>query len=201
MANFLWAGPDLMRKMHSICWDVVCKPSAERGLNIKRIKEMNDACILKHLWWIISKKENLWVRWVYRRYLKRDLIWTFRPPNDSSWIWRKWLKVRDVMEPNVLSIIGNGIDTKLWLDKWHCEGVLVKRFGENIRHLSGLNRNCNVSSILVNGSWSVGRAANTTLPEAWAIFLKSISYLLITWMPLCGQQTPMGHSPPYLLGM
>lgn len=120
MANFLWVRPDLARKMHTTSWDIVCKPLSEGGLKVRRIKEMNDACVLKHLWWIVSKKDNLWVRWVYRRYLKHDSIWTFRPPNDMSWIWRKLLKVRDSMEPNVLSIIGDGLGTRMWLDQWHC---------------------------------------------------------------------------------
>lgn len=49
MDHFLWAGPDLTRKMHPICWDAICKPLEEGGLNIRKVKEMNEACILKHL--------------------------------------------------------------------------------------------------------------------------------------------------------
>lgn len=59
MAHFLWAGLDLSKKMHAIRWDAICKPYEEGGLNLRKVKEMNDACVLKHLWWIVSKKDNL----------------------------------------------------------------------------------------------------------------------------------------------
>ena len=126
MAHFLWAGPDLSKKMHTIGWDSIYKSYNEGGLNIKKVKEMNDACVLKHLWWIASNKDNLWVKWVHKKYLKHESTWTFRPPNDCSWIWQKISKVRDRMEPHVLHIIRDGRDTRLWLDQWHCDGILVK---------------------------------------------------------------------------
>lgn len=77
------------------------------------------------------------------------------------------MKVRDIIEPNVLNIIGNGISTKLWLDRWHYEGVLVKRFGENIRHMSGLSMSCNVALIMENGTWIIGGVTTTMLAEVW----------------------------------
>lgn len=51
MENFLlsWSRSH-PKKMHTICWDAICKPFDEGGLNIKKVKEINDACILKHLW-------------------------------------------------------------------------------------------------------------------------------------------------------
>lgn len=77
------------------------------------------------------------------------------------------MKVRDLMKPHCLSIIGNGIETKLWLDHWHYEGLLVKRFGENVRHLSGLSKGCNVDQLLVNGTWFSGTTAMLILPIVW----------------------------------
>lgn len=50
MDKFLWVGPDLTKKLYTINWDAVCKPFEEGGLNIRRLKEMNNAGVLKHLW-------------------------------------------------------------------------------------------------------------------------------------------------------
>lgn len=91
---------------------------------------MNDTGIMKHLWWLVSNNESLWVKWVNTKYLKHDSIWTVKQPLDCSWVYRKILKVKHFIEPNVLTLIGNGNCTKLWLDKWHIEGVLGNIYGE-----------------------------------------------------------------------
>lgn len=129
---------------------------------------MNDACVLKHLWWIASKKDNLWVKWVHRKYLKHESICTFRPPNDCSWIWRKISKVRDFIEPHVLHINGDERDTRLWLDQWHYDGVLVKQYGEGVRHTSGRSKDCKVVEIVVNGVWYPGHAGSILLRNVWS---------------------------------
>lgn len=71
------------------------------------------------------------------------------------------------MEPNIISIIGDGRATKLWLDRWHYEGVLVRKYGENVRHLSGMSRVCNVDQILANGEWFLGPTTTPILVEVW----------------------------------
>lgn len=40
-ARFLWAGPDLSKKLHAMSWEKICRPKEERGLNIIRVKHMN----------------------------------------------------------------------------------------------------------------------------------------------------------------
>lgn len=34
------------------------------------------------------------------------------------------------MENHILSVIGDGGGTHLWLDKWHPHGVLIKKYGK-----------------------------------------------------------------------
>lgn len=79
-ANFPWASPDLSRKMHALSWDKVCKPYKEGKLNIQRVKEMNEMGIMKHLWWIITNKESLWVKWVNTKHSKHESIWIVKEP-------------------------------------------------------------------------------------------------------------------------
>lgn len=83
-ARFLWGGPDLTKKIHLLSWETICKPLEEGGLNIRRVKEMNRAGVLKHIWRIVTNKESLWVKWVHARYLKHDSIWTMKVPSDCS---------------------------------------------------------------------------------------------------------------------
>lgn len=84
-ARYLWAGPDLSKKMHLVKWDHVCKPYEEGGLNVRRVKDMSTAGVMKLIWWIAAKKKNsLWVRWVHSKYLKQESFWTVKVPADCS---------------------------------------------------------------------------------------------------------------------
>lgn len=61
-AKFLWGGLELAKKIHEVNWDEICKPLDEGGLNIRRVKDINNAGVMKQLWWIVAKKDSLWVK-------------------------------------------------------------------------------------------------------------------------------------------
>ncbi|XP_043687599.1 uncharacterized protein LOC122638815 [Telopea speciosissima] len=166
-SNFLWTGPSLERKVHYISWDKICKPKDEGGLGIRRITDMNITGILKQIWWIASKKDSLWVRWVYARYLKKESIWTVKIPQNCSWVWRKVLKYRHLVEPNIHHVIGSGHLTRLWLDNWHPRGVLIKQFGDRIRYDAGSHRMAMVSDIIRQGTWQPTSYGSFDLIAAW----------------------------------
>lgn len=42
-AKFLWRSPELAKNIHEVRWDEICKPLDERRLNIRRVKDMNNA--------------------------------------------------------------------------------------------------------------------------------------------------------------
>lgn len=71
----------------------MCKTFEEGDLNVRRVKDMNNAGVMKHIWWLVSNTESMWVRWIHEKYLKRDSIWTVKPPKDYSLSWRKLIKM------------------------------------------------------------------------------------------------------------
>ncbi|XP_043697190.1 uncharacterized protein LOC122647970 [Telopea speciosissima] len=170
-SNFLWSGPSLQRKTHFISWDAICKPKSEGGLGIKRIKDMNIAGIMKQIWWIASKQDRLWVKWVQQRYLKQESLWTVKGLNNCSWVWRKVLKYRDKALPLIKTIIGDGAATKLWLDNWHPFGVLLNRFGSRICYDAGsyslAARHACVKEIVRDGDWYPGPSTSFNLIDIW----------------------------------
>lgn len=50
LSNFLWSACEERTKRHCISWHVVCLPKNEGGLGLRRLKELNDACLLKLGW-------------------------------------------------------------------------------------------------------------------------------------------------------
>uniref|UniRef100_A0A803PIA7 Reverse transcriptase zinc-binding domain-containing protein n=1 Tax=Cannabis sativa TaxID=3483 RepID=A0A803PIA7_CANSA len=100
--SFLWTGKDMMIGA-SISWENICTPKKEGGLGIMNITTWNIAAIVKHVWAIANKKDNLWVKWVHCVYIKQQECWEYTTPTTSSWYWRKMVeiknKVKQVQQP------------------------------------------------------------------------------------------------------
>ncbi|XP_074266137.1 uncharacterized protein LOC141588603 [Silene latifolia] len=55
----------------------------------------NIAAIGKLAWWILTKKDHLWIRWVDCIFLKGRNWLSYVPSSNSSWAWRKVCEVKD----------------------------------------------------------------------------------------------------------
>lgn len=63
MRNFLWSSSSEKKKRSNMVkWDLVCVPKAEGGLGLRRLKEVNDGCLL-NLGWIAATSDSLWSTW------------------------------------------------------------------------------------------------------------------------------------------
>jgi len=47
-----------------IAWETLCLPKKEGGMDIRDCKLSNTALITKISWNVVSKTDNLWVKWV-----------------------------------------------------------------------------------------------------------------------------------------
>lgn len=48
----------------------MCKPKKQQGLGIKDCITWNEAVMVKYVWNIANKEDNLWVKWVNHVYIK-----------------------------------------------------------------------------------------------------------------------------------
>lgn len=49
----------------------------------------------KYVWHIASKADTLWMKWVNHIYLKGSDWWSYIPPQDCYWYWRKICAIKD----------------------------------------------------------------------------------------------------------
>ena len=56
----------------------------------------NKACVAKLVWVVAMKAGNLWVKWVHERYLRGRDWWSYTPRSDTSWYWKKLVKVKEI---------------------------------------------------------------------------------------------------------
>jgi hypothetical protein len=52
--SFIWGDSDRGRRYHALGWDKVTKPKCQGGLGLRRLDVMNQACILKLGWKLVS---------------------------------------------------------------------------------------------------------------------------------------------------
>ncbi|GFS41160.1 hypothetical protein Acr_00g0072720 [Actinidia rufa] len=53
-------------------------------------------------------------------------------PQDSSWTMKRLFKLKQLGQPLIRDLVGNGRDTFLWLYNWHSMGPLYKQFRDRV---------------------------------------------------------------------
>ena len=146
--SFLWSGKTGNSHRAKISWESVCLPKEEGGLGMRRIKDSNDANVLKHIWNLFYRKDSLWVAWVRRRYLRSGSLWCAKIPSICSWSWRKLLQLRDRIMPFIMHKVRNGKGTFLWHDSWNPVGPLLPYYGDRIIYDSAIHNNALVAEVI-----------------------------------------------------
>lgn len=89
---FLWSGIGDISRKSPISWKKVCNSKNQDGLNIITIEHWNKSNLIKLLWNLSGKCDNLWIKWIHYYYIKgRDLM-KVSMKNNWSWIIKDILK-------------------------------------------------------------------------------------------------------------
>lgn len=67
---FLGGCFDDRKRLKTVAWDAICKPTEKGGLGIKSVEASAAAALLKQVWAIVSKRKSLWTDWAYMKYIK-----------------------------------------------------------------------------------------------------------------------------------
>jgi hypothetical protein len=88
-------------------------------LGFKRPHLMNEAFLMKMLWNLTTKPKDLWCRVLYSKYGRNnDLSNSIRAQNYDSPLWKALALSWGEFQRNIVWIIGDGLRTNFWLDKW-----------------------------------------------------------------------------------
>jgi hypothetical protein len=116
--SFVWGDTDQSRKSHLISWETCCLPKEGGGLGFKRPQLMNEAFLMKILWNLINKPNDLWCKVLYSKYGRnKDLRTSITSQPYDSPLWKALCKVWDDFQSNIIWQIGDG-NVNFWLDKW-----------------------------------------------------------------------------------
>ncbi|XP_059436036.1 uncharacterized protein LOC132168952 [Corylus avellana] len=109
--------------------------------------------MLRHIWSIFARSGSIWVAWVRENLLKRKSFWSVGISQNSSWSWRKILKLRDIAKRFLKFEIGNGDNIHMWLDLWYPAGILIEQYGFRVVYDAQSNIEAKLSSVICNGDW------------------------------------------------
>ncbi|XP_074293044.1 uncharacterized protein LOC141619940 [Silene latifolia] len=102
--SFLWKGEVASQSPASIAWDKVCLPKTQGDLGVCDLRRWSVAVVGKYVWWLMQKKDHLWVKWIHCIYLKGESSHDYKPPQGSSWAWRRICRVKESL---IAGYVGN----------------------------------------------------------------------------------------------
>ena len=112
--NFIWSGDVLAKKVCTVSWSVMCRSWAEGGLDIKSMRLMNEALILK-LAWDFRTTESQWTAIVKRRYFTHGQpIMRYC----QSSIWPGIRAHLGTIMANSVWVVGTGENINFWTNNW-----------------------------------------------------------------------------------
>lgn len=166
--NFLGNGPNSETSHTLIGWDDITYPYDEGGLGVRDIITVNKACVLRHVWNIESDRDILWVKWIKKHRIRGKNFWALKILNNCSWSWKAILKGRRDATYMVRHLIGNGEAMRIWLDPWQHRGLLKEWFPIQLMYNSNCNIKAKVSSLIVDGKWSIPSVMARATPDIHA---------------------------------
>ncbi|XP_070044967.1 uncharacterized protein [Nicotiana tomentosiformis] len=97
--SYVWSGGNVITRRSLVAWKKMCTPKSAGGLDLINFKLWNKAAIAKNHWDLAHKVDKLWIKWIHSYYMKGKLVTDMPIPQQASWLVRKMIEARDVVEP------------------------------------------------------------------------------------------------------
>lgn len=123
MIEFWWSSGNNKRKIAWVAWEKLCKDKELGGLGFHDIEKFNQSLLAKQAWRIFKKPESLIARILKAKYFPRVGFLDGNIGRRPSYAWRSILHGRELLKQGLIKEIGNGEDTRVWLDNWIVETI------------------------------------------------------------------------------
>ncbi|CAJ2630361.1 unnamed protein product [Trifolium pratense] len=111
------------RKPHLIGWDICCLSKNDGGLGFKSPRLMNEAFLMKILWNLINKPDDLWCQVLYSKYGRnKDLRYEISSQPYDSPLWKALSSIWEQFQNHIVWQLGDGNSINFWMDKWTPNG-------------------------------------------------------------------------------
>ncbi|WZZ52971.1 hypothetical protein YC2023_053078 [Brassica napus] len=123
MIEFWWSSRNNHKKIPWVAWQKLCKDKDKGGLGFKDIEKFNQSLLAKQAWRLWSSPESLLGRILKQRYFARTSFLESSVGTRPSFAWRSIIHGRELLKQGLFKQIGDGRNTKVWLDNWVMDPV------------------------------------------------------------------------------
>ncbi|WZZ14205.1 hypothetical protein YC2023_107294 [Brassica napus] len=154
MTEFWWSSGNNKKKIPWVAWQNLCKDKEKGGLGFYDLEKFNQA------WRIWKSPDSLVAKILKARYFPRAFVLDGCIGRRPSYAWRSIMFGRDLMKQGLVKEIGNGEESRVWLDNWVIDTVPRP---PNYRHDSVVDLTLTVDTLIdqQTGSWNVRRVRET----------------------------------------
>lgn len=99
-------------------WVNMCTPKVIGGLSFQLFKELNKALLVKLAWKVASEDPSLWCHLLRAKYLHFGSFFSCHSRVKDSYIWKRILSTKHVLQMEACFKIGDGTSIFLWIDPW-----------------------------------------------------------------------------------
>ncbi|KAF6175810.1 hypothetical protein GIB67_003298 [Kingdonia uniflora] len=115
LRNFLWSGNSAIKKSCVVGWNKTCKPRKEGGIDIRSLKEVNLALLMKLAWNFLNGQDD-WAKFMRAKFNTKagNRIYS----TQESSVWAGIRGAVSEVEQRSGWIVGDGKDIDLWRNNW-----------------------------------------------------------------------------------
>ncbi|CAL9015940.1 unnamed protein product [Prunus brigantina] len=118
LAKFWWGKHDSDAKIHWRSWSALCVPKSEGGLGFRDLNTFNLSLLGKQAWKLIHDPNTYWAKLIKARYFPNCEFMNVVAGHCPSWGCVSLLEGREVIKKNLRHQVFNGLNTKIWQDRW-----------------------------------------------------------------------------------
>lgn len=150
-------------KLHTIKWEIICKPKVKGGLGVQVLAWKNTAILAKWWWKARIDKSKLWHRVLTCKYGENFFSNPKGGKTHSSPMIRHIAAVQDFGQMKLFNPsdlvwkLGQGDKSRFWKDNWLRNTILADRFQR--LYMLSIHKNASVGSML--NIWNSARTGSS----------------------------------------
>ncbi|KAL9858810.1 hypothetical protein AtNW77_Chr1g0040581 [Arabidopsis thaliana] len=93
-------------------------PKSHGGIGFKNLQCFNQALLAKQAWRLLEDPESVFCKVFKSRYFSNTKFLNATKGTRPSYAWRRILFGRDLLKEGLQTVVGNGENKNVWIDKW-----------------------------------------------------------------------------------
>jgi hypothetical protein len=158
--SFIWGNTDQKKKFHAIGWDKITVPKWRDGLGIRKLEEMNKACLGKLNFKLQSGCDDFWCKVMRGKY---PAIGNGIAKATDSSLRKSLVKLDPLLQQFSTWIVCDGSEIDAWSAVWIEEGLRLDDILTIPPHLVGL-KVCDLVDEQGGWNWSM---LSSWMPEEY----------------------------------